>query len=121
MLNKQRQFLIARRMIIYNGDKINLVQAEGKAMKLCARIRTLIVISVLCLAVLLSSGAVPARADGPEKSALPYSKTWGNSAGRTGANAGAWGKSDTTMGCSGINNNSKCLFTPCKFCIRQKD
>jgi hypothetical protein len=79
----------------------------------------ILLVAVLCLAVILSSGIVPARADGPEKSALPYSKTWGNSAGRTGANAGAWGKSDTTMGCSGINNNSKCLFTPCKFCIRQ--
>ena len=85
-------------------------------MRLYGSVATTVVVAVLCLAVLLSSGIIPVRADGPEKSDLPYSKTWGNSAGRTGANAGAWGKSDTTMGCSGINNNSKCFFVPCKFC-----
>jgi len=88
-------------------------------MTLCRGFATTMIIAVLCLAVLLLSGTVPAWADdGPEKSTLPYSKTWGNSAGRTGCNATAWGKSDTTMGCSGINNNSKCVFTPCKFCRR---
>jgi hypothetical protein len=25
------------------------------------------------------------------------------------------------MGCSGINNNSKCIFMPCKFCHRYSD
>jgi len=87
-------------------------------MRLCRGFATTIIIAVLCLAILLSSGIVPAQADGPEKSTLPYSKTWGNSAGRTGCNATAWGKSDTTMGCSGVNNNSKCFFISCKFCHR---
>jgi len=78
----------------------------------------IITISILCLALILSSGIAPAGADDPDQSSLPYSKTWGNSAGRTGCNATAWGKSDTTMGCSGIHNNSKCFFVPCKFCRR---
>jgi len=85
-------------------------------MRLCGGFTAIIIVAVLCLAAFLSAGMVPARADGPEKATLPYSKTWGNSAGRTGCNAIAWGKSDTTMGCSGINNNSKCFFVPCKYC-----
>jgi len=87
-------------------------------MRLCRGFAAVMIIAVLCLAILLSSGIVPAQADGPEKATLPYSKTWGNSAGRTGCNATSWGKSDTTMGCSGVNNNSKCFFIPCKFCHR---
>jgi len=90
------------------------------------RFGILTVISLLCLGTITFSivapamaDVAPAIADNTTPSILPYSKTWGNSAGRTGCNATAWGKSDTTMGCSGINNNSKCFFVPCKFCLRQ--
>ncbi len=75
-----------------------------------------IVISLVCLAATILSGLVPAIADNNTTTVLPYPKTWGNSAGRTGCNATAWGRSDTTMGCSGINNNSKCFFVPCRYC-----
>jgi len=76
----------------------------------------IVIISIVFMVSILLAAAIPARADGPSPSALPFSKTWGNSAGRTGCNATAWGKSDTTMGCSGANNNSKCILMPCKFC-----
>jgi hypothetical protein len=76
------------------------------------------VISLACLAAIILSGAVPALADNATASPPPYTTTWGNSAGRTGCNATGWGKSDTTMGCSGINSISKCFQLPCKFCRR---
>ncbi len=78
----------------------------------------IVIISVVFMVSGILAGTIPANADGPEKSNLPYSKTWGNSEGRTGCNATTWGKSDTTKGCSGINNNSKCVLLPCKFCRR---
>jgi len=90
-------------------------------MRLSRGIAAVIIIAVLCLAILLSAGIDPARADGPQGSSLPYSTSWGNSAGRTGSCATSWGKSDTTMGCSGINNNSKCFFLPCKFCRKYSE
>ena len=76
------------------------------------------VISLAGLAATIFSGAVPALADNATTSPPPYTTTWGNSAGRTGCNATAWGKSDTTMGCAGINSVSKCFQLPCKFCRR---
>ncbi|MFA5400004.1 MAG: hypothetical protein WC169_05470 [Dehalococcoidia bacterium] len=82
--------------------------------KLCS----LIVISLICLAATILPGLAPAIADNNTASVLPYSKTWGNSTGRTGCNATGWGRSDTTMGCSGVNNSSKCFFVPCKYCRR---
>jgi len=85
-------------------------------MTLGLRFASVIVISLMCLAAIVLAGVIPAIADNNTPSALPYSKTWGNSAGRTGCNATAWGKSDTSMGCSGVNNNSKCVLMPCKFC-----
>jgi len=85
-------------------------------MTLGLRFASVIVISLMCLAAIVLAGVIPAIADNTTPSALPYSKTWGNSAGRTGCNATAWGRSDTSMGCSGINNNSKCVLMPCKFC-----
>ena len=75
-------------------------------------------ISLICVAAIVLTGMAPAIADNTTTSSLPYSKTWGNSTGRTGCSATTWGKSDTTLGCSGANNNSKCLFIPCKYCIR---
>jgi hypothetical protein len=76
------------------------------------------VIGLACLAATIFSGAVPALADNATASPPPFTTTWGNSTGRTGCNATAWGKSDTTMGCAGINSNSKCFQLPCKFCRR---
>jgi hypothetical protein len=82
------------------------------------RFGILTVISLVCLGAIMFSTVAPAIADNTTPPALPYTKTWGNSAGRTGCNATAWGKSDTTMGCSGINSNSKCILLPCKYCLR---
>ena len=82
------------------------------------RLAVAMLISLTCLAAIVFSGAVPALADNATASSVPYTTTWGNSAGRTGCNASGWGKSDTTMGCSGINGNSKCSQLPCKYCLK---
>ncbi len=84
-------------------------------MALKIRLGIVIVISLVCLAAVILPGFAPAAADNAT-TVLPYPKTWGNSSGRTGCNATSWGRSDTSMGCSGANNNSKCFFVPCKYC-----
>jgi hypothetical protein len=79
---------------------------------------SIFLVFMFCLAI-VPAGTLPAAADVqpkvPEAGQLPAG-AWGNSAGRTGCNATTWGKSDTSMGCAGINNNSKCLLLPCKYC-----
>jgi len=85
-------------------------------MTLKIRLVAVIAVALICLAATVLSGLAPAAADNNTTTVFPCFKTWGNSTGRTGCNATSWGRSDTSMGCSGANNNSKCLFVPCRYC-----
>ncbi len=85
-------------------------------MTLITRSVGVIAVVLIFLAAAGLSGQAPAAADDNATTLTPCVKTWGNSSGRTSCNAAGWGRSDTTMGCSGINNNSKCYFVPCKYC-----
>jgi len=85
-------------------------------MTLKIRFISVIAIALICLAATILPGLAPAAADNNTTTVVPCLKTWGKSTGRTGCNATGWGRSDTTMGCSGANNNSKCFFVPCRYC-----
>jgi hypothetical protein len=85
-------------------------------MTLKIRLIGVIAIVLICLTVSVLPGLAQAAADNNTTTFVPCAKTWGNSNGRTGCNATGWGRSDTTTGCSGINNNSKCFFVPCRYC-----
>lgn len=90
-------------------------------MRAKVKVITAVLLLGLC-AMAVPASAIPVGADVAEnadnQTAQRSPGTWGNSQGRTGSSATAWGKSDIGMGCAGIKGNSKCYFLVCRYCRR---